>query len=203
MKTIKKIKRSARAGFTLIELLVVTAIIVIISTVILANNSKFGGRVLLENFAYDLALTLRQTQVYGIAVSRFGTNTFTAGYGMHFDITSSNNAKQYTLFADATTANGLYDAPSELVSTFLITRGYSITKLCATPTAGTENCTYTTLDVLFQRPEPDAMISPGGASCIITNSNCQASARIQLVSPRGDTMSVTVQANGQIAVQTS
>lgn len=191
--------RSHKAGFTLIELLVVTAIIIVVSTVILANNNKFGGRVLLENFAYDLALTFRQTQVYGIAVSRFsGNGSFNSGYGLHF---STATPTTYVLFADATTANGKYDPTSELVQSFLITRGYSIYQLCATK-AGVENCTYTSLDVLFQRPEPDAYISPNGASCILTQSNCQDSARVRLISPRGDTMSVVVLTNGQIAVKT-
>src|SRR3989344_1409035 len=51
-------------GFTLIELLVVSAIVVMLATVILSSHGKFGGQVLLQNFAYDVALSIRQAQVY-------------------------------------------------------------------------------------------------------------------------------------------
>src|SRR3989344_8294101 len=77
------------AGFTLIELLVVTAIIVVVSGVVLANQNRFGGQVLLQNFAYDVALSIRQAQVYGLAVARAGsggTATFGTSYGIHFEI---------------------------------------------------------------------------------------------------------------------
>src|SRR3989344_3825107 len=72
-------------GFTLIELLVVTAILGIVSTLVLANNTRFGGAVLLENLAYEIGLSVRKAQVYGIAVRRFGETDFSAGYGIHFN----------------------------------------------------------------------------------------------------------------------
>lgn len=206
-------------GFTLIELLVVCGIMVIVSAIILASNNKFGGQVLLQNFAYDVALSIREAQVYGISVERFGSgagSSFTAGYGIHFDLSSPKN---YTLFADAVTVNGLYDCPSpgvtcELVNANTINRDYVISQLCYTPQGGTEICnsstsgTPKTLDILFVRPEPDALITACGASCasscLLTPSSCASAARITLRSPQGQTMSVTVEANGQIAVdQTS
>jgi len=193
-----------RRAFTLIELLVVTAIIVVISAVILANNNRFGGVVLLENLAYSVALSIRQAQVYGISVARFQGSNFTAGYGVHFDISSPNI---YALFADALQANGMYDCPQpgtnncELVQTNSISPGYSIQNLCVTPASGsTETCGISKLDVVFIRPEPDAWISSNGVSCIVDNSTCARSARIVLVSPRSDLMSVTIAANGQISV---
>jgi len=190
-------------AFTLIELLVVTALIVIISTVVLADNNRFGGVVLLENLAYNIALSIRQAQVYGISVARFQGSTFSAGYGVHFDASIPDT---YELFADAITANGLYDCPEpgtndcELVQSTTISTGYTIQDLCATPASGTEVCGLSKLDILFIRPEPDAWISSNGVSCINDHSTCAQGARIQLLSPRGDVMSVSVQANGQISV---
>src|SRR3989344_4615422 len=49
-------------GFTLVELMVVTGILVVITSLILANNTRFGGAVLLENLAYDIALSMRKAQ---------------------------------------------------------------------------------------------------------------------------------------------
>ena len=195
---------SAR-GFTLIELLVVTAIMVVVSTIIFADNNRFGGRVLLQNLAYDVALSVRQAQVYGISVQRFGASTFSAGYGMHFDI---SNPTAFVLFADALTHNGLYDCPSpgtpegcELVQATAIASGFRIHDLCVTAPSQAEHCGVGKLDLLFERPEPDAWISSEAVSCIIDHGTCAESARISLIAPRGDIMSVAVQANGQISVQ--
>lgn len=188
-----------RRAFTLIELLVVTGIIVVISTVILADNNRFGGVVQLEDLAYGVALSVRQAQVYGISVERFGTNTFTAGYGVHFDLSSPNT---YALFADIAN-KGTFDAANdanELVQTTTISKGYSIYGLCA-PASGSGDCSITKLDIVFKRPEPDAWISANGTSCITDNGSCEESASILLKSPRGDKMSVVIYANGQISVQ--
>jgi len=196
-------RTGAERGFTLIELLVVTALIVIISTVVLADNNRFGGVVQLQNLAYNIALSIRQAQVYGIAVARFQTGSFGAGYGVHFDSSISDT---YELYADAITQNGVYDCPQpgtnncELVQTTGLSRGYTIEDLCVTPASGTESCGTPKLDIMFLRPEPDAWISSDGVSCTLDHAACAQSARIELLSPRGDTMSVSVQANGQISV---
>ncbi|MDP2648287.1 MAG: hypothetical protein Q8P19_00075 [bacterium] len=188
----------------MIELLAVTAIIALITSIVLVNNNRFGGVVLLENLTYDVALSIRQAQVYGISVARFGSNEFVSGYGVHLAISSPGT---YALFADVS-SSGLYDCPvpdspgCELVSAASIRQGYQVSSLCATPIGGAESCSeISRLDILFKRPEPDAWISRNGDSCTINNSSCMESARIVLSSPRGDTMSVVVEANGQIAVQ--
>jgi prepilin-type N-terminal cleavage/methylation domain-containing protein len=185
------------AGFTVIELLVVTALIVVISSVVLANNSKFGGVVQLENYAYDVALTIRQAQVYGIAVQRFGaSNNFTSAYGMHFDM---SNIHDYILFADVS-GDGIYTSSptNEMVDDDKILRGYYITSLCVTDSSPTpiKTCSPSTtaVDITFVRPEPDAYIRANGLS------GTYRSADIVLASPKGETMTVSVYSNGQITV---
>jgi type II secretory pathway pseudopilin PulG len=190
--------RGAR-GFTLIELLVVTGIMILIAGLILVNNNKFGGKILLENLAYDMALTVRKAQIYGISVLRSGSGTYTSGYGMHFSVSTPTS---YTLFADAVQTDGLYTA-GEQVESFSIDHGYRIEKLCAP--AGTDITTCQSvnqLDVLYKRPEPDAWISANGNSCIVSQSNCQESARVGLVSPVGDRTNFVVDINGQVSVIT-
>jgi len=193
-------------GFTLIELVVVVGIITVVTSIVLANNAKYGGSVLLQNLAYDIALSIRQAQVYGISVRGFGVNnsTFTVGYGMHF---STTDPTHYELFADLA-GTGVYDAnfnPPENIppSPYVIGRGYKIKSLCATRN-NNEQCNFDTLDVLFKRPEPDARITArngSGQSCVENNNQCQESARIIIESPRGDVLSVVVDATGQISVQ--
>jgi prepilin-type N-terminal cleavage/methylation domain-containing protein len=191
---------AANRGFTLTELIVVVAIITVVTSVVLASNSKYGGSVLLQNLAYDVALSVRQAQVYGISVRSFGASNFSVGYGMNFDVSSPISQTTYILFADLA-GTGVYNPnyiPSENVppSPYTIGRGYFISKLCAP--AGTDSSTCTPvqkLDILYKRPEPDAIIRANG------NSTKQSSGRIVLKSPRGDTLSVVVSATGQISVQ--
>lgn len=189
-------------GFTLIELLVVTGIIVVVSTIVLADNNRFGGRVQLENLAYDIALSIRQAQVYGISVARFGSSVFSAGYGVHLD---TSNFSTYVLFADVypSPGDGLFEASQgELVSSIDIPSGYKITKVCVPEGTDSASCTDVgSVDVAFQRPEPDAWISAGGVACIYGQGTCVDSTRIVVQSPRGDIMSVVIEANGQISVQ--
>ncbi|HEY4514113.1 MAG TPA: prepilin-type N-terminal cleavage/methylation domain-containing protein [Candidatus Paceibacterota bacterium] len=194
-------------GFTLMELLVVMGIIVIISSLILASNTRFGGAVILQNLAYDIALSIRQAQVYGISVRGTGASNFNAGYGMYFDTTT--NPKNYVLFAD-TNGNGLYTISavdsSERIASTDIGRNYYIDAVCAPATidGNTKLCTSPVerLDIVFRRPEPDAYISADSNSCpVLKGSNCKTSARIVAKSPRGDRMSIIVESNGQIYVE--
>ncbi|MBV9159306.1 MAG: prepilin-type N-terminal cleavage/methylation domain-containing protein [Candidatus Kaiserbacteria bacterium] len=192
----------AQAGFTLIELITVMAIMVLISGLILSNNSLFSGKVELQNLAYDIGLSIRQAQVYGISVERFATGVFAGAYGVHFD---TSNRNTYVLFADVLPPiNGVYDCPTpgsncELVLDNTIRSGYTIAQLCATPAGGSESCvsapTSGSLDITFQRPEPDAFIRASWLPGI------NETGRIILQSARGDTRSVVVEVNGQIAVQ--
>ncbi len=58
-------------GFSLIELIVVTGIFTVITAVVLANNAQFNNSVLLGNAAYDIALSVRQAQVYGLSTQAY------------------------------------------------------------------------------------------------------------------------------------
>ena len=192
------VRSSLERGFTLIELLVVTSIMILISGMILASNSSFGGTILLQNLAYDIALSVRQAQVYGTSVARYGNNNFGASYGLHF---AASSPTTYVLFADAISANGLYDS-GELVQSYSIDRGYTIKKLCSPAGTSIASCTaVTTLDVIFKRPDTDAIISVRGVSCLGAPGNCAQSARVVVGSPRGDISSIVIENNGQVSVQ--
>jgi len=203
-------------GFTLIELLAVCAIMALMAGIVMSNQGKFGGQVLLQNFAYDVALSVRQAQVYGISVQRFqrgGQTFFDAGYGINID-GSVVPTTLYTLFADSSPliADGLFTQGSdEERATMNITRGYFISKLCVPATLSDVNdpmsCTAASeVHILFVRPEPDALISwrenntPHNCLPSRLPAHCGADARIVMQSPRGDTMSVIISGNGQIAV---
>lgn len=171
---------------------------ILISGVILVNNNAFGGAILLQNLAYDIALSVRQAQVYGTSVARFGANNFGAAYGLHF---AAALPTTYALFGDAISANGLYDT-GELVQTYSVERGYTISKICSPAGTSIASCTaITSADIVFKRPETDAWISTSGVSCFGSPGSCAQSVRVVVRSPRGDISSVVVENNGQVSVQ--
>src|SRR3989338_6906440 len=55
-------------GFTLVELLVTLSLFVVLTTIVLFSQQKFNGSILLTNLAYDVALTIRQAQTFGVNV---------------------------------------------------------------------------------------------------------------------------------------
>lgn len=179
-------------GFTIIELLVVAGIVIILSGVLLAKNSAFGGTVVLRSLTYDVALSIREAQTYGIAVRQTSTGTYSTGYGVEVRMASPAN---YLLFSDAD-ANGYYGGASELVTRYTLKQGFHLKDLCYTPSSGIEVCGAQKIDITFIRPEPDAYIRANDAATL------NQRARIILTSPNGTgSVSVLIEATGQISVQ--
>lgn len=184
-------------GFTLIELLVSIAIITVITSVVLVNHNRFNGSIFLGNLSYDVALSVRQAQIYGLSVREFG-GSFNIGYGVHFDDATPTS---FFIFADIDRNQRYNVATDSIVETLTITRRNAISKFCATPFGinQTEKCTdsgtpISTLDIAFNRPDPEAVITDNfGLS--------YASARIEVMSEEGETRNVVVEGTGQISVQ--
>lgn len=161
MNIAKKKKKSLRAGFTLIELMTVFVISTIIGTVVIANYPNFSSKIEFENLALDIALTLREAQVYGMGTKEAAAG-FDVAYGVHFDVTASNT---FLLFMDLN-GNGKYDSSptDEIVGTsYTIKSMYKIEQTCATRAAAQQFCNLlgAPLDVTFKRPDPDAIIRMG------------------------------------------
>ncbi len=172
-------------GFSLIELLVSIAIIALISTVVLMQYGSFNSVILLKSLAYEIALTVREAQTFGVSVRSDG-GTFQSAYGVHFD---KSLIKSYTLFIDRN-ANNRYDT-GEDVTTYQIGQGNQIFDLCVNTI-----CDRDTLDIVFRRPEPDAIFT---ASPVVAN---PSSARIIVGYPDVvQTRTVRVWSTGQIAVE--
>ncbi len=185
-----KKKRIALAGFTLVELLVSISIFAVITALVMFKYNRFNGSILLTNLAYDVALTIRQAQVYGLNVreTAINSNNFTTAYGAHFD---TANSTTFIFFVDSN-GNKQYDT-SEAVSTYVMKKGNRINTLCSGTSAVCN--AVTSLDILFKRPYPEAII----------NSNLSTSAsysEINLIS--GDntaSQKIVVQKTGQISIE--
>ncbi len=189
-------RKTHSSGFTLIELLAVLGVIVLVSTIIFANNSRFGGSVILENLAHEVALSIRQAQTYGVSVLRSGSGSqskFSEAHGVHFDARTVNSRRSYVIYADRN-GNGLYNSGnSELIQSFAFASGYGISALY------TDDCSTATtqiLDITFRRPEPEAYINGSGGRGQLERVAC-----IELVSPKGVKAHVRVYATGQIDVK--
>ncbi len=102
-------------GVTIIEMLVVLGIIGVLATVVVTSQTSFNKTILLANTAYDVALSIRSAQTFGLGSRAQGVVTPNAGYGIHFESAIPNT---YKLFADKggtpachTPASGVPNAP--------------------------------------------------------------------------------------------
>jgi len=201
-------KKKFNLGFTLIELIVAIAIMVLILAVILVNYKKFDSGIIMTNLAYDIALSIRTAQTYGVSVksSKTSTGNFETPYGIHFDLATPTT---YWLFVDNndnhdnTYGNGIFDtsinAESSLATTYNLRGAYYIKSLCYV--FGSGNCTACNkLDITFRRPNPDAIMSANDGT--VSGSNISA-VKIVIGSKQdvNAQKTITVQQTGQISVQ--
>ncbi|TSC71255.1 MAG: Protein containing Prepilin-type cleavage/methylation, N-terminal domain [Parcubacteria group bacterium Gr01-1014_49] len=207
-------EKTLSAGFTLIELMVVLAIIVTITTITLSSQSSFNKSIILANTAYDVALTLRSAEIYGLSGRAVG-GTSVAGYGLHFQKAVPGS---FMLFADTSPApnasnchglpaggasapdakpgNCTYDT-GEKVMDYNLGNGITVSDFCAY-SFGAWACAYaqggglTELDIVFSRPNPEPFINVNGTRACIA-----------LSSPQGGARFVSVGASGEITADAS
>jgi prepilin-type N-terminal cleavage/methylation domain-containing protein len=174
-------------GFTLVEMIVVVAIITLISALVLTRTSQFDNATLLKSVAYDVALSIRQAQNYGINV-RGQEGNFDNPYGIYFE--EQEGTTTYIFFRDLNDDN-VYTA-GEALDAYKLGRGFSIGRICdfsgTTPSCG--GTTQPNVSVVFKRPNPDAIIQNGALSGV----------GIELLSNRGGSWFISVQSTGQISV---
>jgi prepilin-type N-terminal cleavage/methylation domain-containing protein len=196
-----KIKQFCK-GFTILELVISIAIFAIMSALLLARYGTFNQGILLDNLAYDIALTIRNAQSYGLNVrsSSRTANLFDKPYGVHFDI---NDPTHFIFFVD-TGGYGVYNPnidldndgnPDQILSKTTITRGSKISALCVNGcSAGTP---VTSVDITFKRPDPNAIIKINGRTDIY-NSDTD----ITIMAVDGQTIKrITVRSTGQVTVE--
>ena len=192
-------------GFSLIELMVVISIFGILTSILVYKNSDFNNTILLTNVAYEVALTIRQAQVYGVNVSSAGGANFRSGYGVNINMAS---ADQMTLFSDQFVGNApegdyIYDS-SELLSQINFTRGYSIKGFCLKnlSAGGNQDCftngSSAEVAIVFVRPNPDAHIRYKNGNTTVEYDQIE----ITITTQDGTkTKTVLVTNTGQITIQ--
>jgi Tfp pilus assembly protein FimT len=188
---------TSEGGYTIMELFVSISIMIVITSIVVANRSKSNEGPALKNDADLISLAIRQAQVNSISVkeSSLGSGDFSNGYGVSF---AKNANTSYVTFVDSNgnSGNGVYDGPSELVSTGTLGNNNFITGICYVPFAGPEDCGHQKMDVTFLRPNTAASIAINGARGLPLKAG-----KVIIASPSGLTRSIYVYTTGQVSVQ--
>lgn len=184
------IQKPHNTGFTLLEMLVVLGIFAIMTSITVFNYDKFRSQTILINMAYEVALSIRESQIYGVSVrspdNSSTSEDFRYPYGVHFEKDSST----YYLFVDN---YGNIDGKAnciqnECITPYILQRGIKVTDL----KKGCSGSSLDSLSVSFRRPNPEAVFD-GSLSVPF--------AEITLQSPDKDIQYVLVRNNGQIEVR--
>lgn len=208
------------AGFTLIELLVVMAIITIISGIIFTSQSSFNKTLILANTAYDVALSLRSAETYGLG--GHALSAVPTGYGIHFDKSAPGS---FLLFADSypaasmgsvchaptNTAGGLDAQPGDCsyesgsgqdttVANYTLGNNITVSDFCAFASgawtcSSTHGGSLTSLDIVFARPNPDPLMSTNG---LYSSVSPVTGACLSITSPLGGSRYVSIASSGEI-----
>ncbi len=209
-------KKITYAGFSLLEFIVVITIFSIMSSVSLFNYSEYQNTIRKTNVTQDIALSIRQAQVYGISASTgivgreeldesgvaddvFGDNPSSNAFISEqiADITQdrairgvsiNSDTNSFIIFEDIN-ENRIYDTSDVIIDNRAIQAGdINIVGVDLCPDAPNCNNVQTDIvDIVFQRPYPDAFISVGGNpavtydfASIIINSGGDTSSYVEI-----------------------
>jgi len=145
-------------GFTLIELMVTVGIFVFMTALIMAKYNNFYSGTIFKNMAYDIAITIRQAQSYGISVKidPVGVNVtdaFNKAYGVNFLILEPD---QFSLYSYKRTPLGSYDRNS-LEKKYILKYTAIVDKMYV-KSGNNPFAEANVLDIIFVRPNPEAII---------------------------------------------
>lgn len=175
-------KKISSTGFSVIELVVVLTIFSIMSSVTIFNYNDYRKNIEKTNVSQDVALSIRQAQVYGISSSDrvIGDidldNPTNADQLFGEDIVNITRdqsirgvavfpeLKRIILFEDLN-RNFTYDDGDRIIDERTIVNasvGISGTYLCSSGDPVCDNLQTERVDIVFERPYPEAYISYNG-----------------------------------------
>ena len=159
----KNLKKINSAGFTLVELLVTLSIFAITTGIVMTSQGKFDNSILLTNTAYDIALTLRQAQTFGVNVKE-GSGSVSSKFNPYGVVFNNSVKTRFDLFEDLPTKNYKYDGEfvcttidTECVNSYKIKRGHYVSSISVYDNAGASS-SVNVLNISFIRPNPEAII---------------------------------------------
>ncbi len=186
----------------MLEAVVAMGIMVLVSSLILANYSGAGDRFVTKGVAEGIASSIRQTQAYGLGVREFGLgNNIFPGYGLYFDKTIPS-PQYYIIFADSDGGFD-YDSPGERVLTEYLQSGITIFELCANVKSNPPgDCTLSSLTAIYLRPNPTVTLK-GGASpvCSGAPAGTWCDIEVKIKGKKGTTKTIILWRSGQVSVE--
>lgn len=186
-----------KRGFSLIELLISTAIIALISAIVIVRFTSFDSTVLLKSLAYEVAATVRDAQVYAVSVVQNNPTTYKNTFGVSF----TPGSNQYVFFTYAGSGIPKYTATTQALNTYKMGGTMEIQDICvfSSSSGPSGDCSPARLDISFRRPEFRALFFAEGYS---QPSEDISSVQIKLGSPTGgDVWLIQVSLLGQITVK--
>lgn len=189
----KKKISGENCGFTLVELVVTISIFVIISTLVFANYPKFRSQLSLKKTSQEIALAVREAQVYSLSVREYN-ETF-PGYGVHFDASKPDTV---LLFAD-TNNNNSYDEGDGTVKEYKIRISETISNLCGDQEKSPPgSCDLLQLDAVYLRPNPLITLKGKDNGGTLPDFS---DAEILISSSGGDSKKIIIWVSGQITIE--
>jgi len=176
-KQIAQARRAQQRGFTLVEMVVVAAIFGVLTLIVVFKYGDFTSNILVTNMAYEIAMTTRQAQVFGVGARGYSVDddtSFEYAYGVSFPMASdAEPARSFKFFIDrdddgicggGTCICGNVD--SECLETLTLQRNIRITEVrtnaynVTSEEGQNKKCQQATdLDISFLRPSPEARIT--------------------------------------------
>ena len=159
-------KTNYKKGFSLVELLVVALIFFILTGIVLFKQGKFSSDVLITSTAYELALFIREAQVYGVGskVQVGATSNSRFAYGVYFSDVAGGD-REATLFADVPDSSGNfdydYDGGDILINKIQFKREQIIHDFCGINETSTAICKadgLSALNITFVKPDLNARV---------------------------------------------
>jgi len=204
-----KDKKITQAGFTLFEFLVSISIFIIMTSIMVFNHTRFNSDILVTDLAYQIALSVREAQVYGTSRQAIGSGADSdIGYGIYIERGSDSpySAYSYIFFVDDN-GNLTYDSGETILNRYNLTRGNKIYNVCIFPTPTSQKCFISNVtggisslksaSIVFLRPDPDARIS--GVSSMVNTGMVKA---IITVASSDNSIKkyIKIESTGQISV---
>lgn len=175
-------------GVTLIEMMVVLAIFGILLSIVVFNYNKFTDDTVLTNMAYEVALSVREAQLFGTAV-KGQTSEFGHPVGLYF----TQNSDSYVLFIDNNDLK--FNSPDTTYNTLTLLRKITISGLKIS-SSGYCGGSLSSAVVLFKRPDVEPYVGTNSS-----DAEKYKKLQIQLITKGGKSKYVIINEVGSIEVK--
>ena len=175
-------------------MLMVLGIFTIITAIVSFNYGSFNNQIVLTNLAYEIAMQIREAQVFSLGV-RGSNGTFDSRYGVYFNTSNSNT---FSSFIDADTGSGYNNICDDCVA---CPGGGECKKIITLPrnmkvhSVNSGGVDINPVSISFNRPGPEAYIKKTG------DDTERLSVDIVVRSPDSQYKKIVVRQNGYISVE--